>query len=462
MRKIQFLLLNHQDIELKKGDLKIHSQIKGTLASPKIIGHSLLNISKIIIPRLGIAIDDLKLQARGDDLGKITLNLTAKLAQQELKVSAHLVPNNESIDFNMTLQGQNLLVANTSQHRLLISPNLSIKKNKQDLNITGKIDIPQLRLNALDIERQSVQLPPDTVIVDDENQAPSIAHDYALTSDILITLGDKINIAMLGLKAQLTGQVRLIHENKLNQGTGTIHIIKGQYKIYGTQLNIEKGQLNFATSPIDNPSLDIEAIRTITQAPSMQNTNLGNQLAEIDNIQNTRVVLPGQQRSFKVGIHATGRLKQPKLRLFSRPANLSQSDILSYLILGRSMSQASQGNRQTLFSAASALNLAQGELSGLSKSLKSRVHLDEINVASRPLPATLQGLENDARDPTNENTSLILGKALAPNLYINYSVGLLRPINILTIKLLLNSQWSLQSESSSIGNGLDLFYSIEK
>ncbi len=61
-----------------------------------------------------------------------------------------------------------------------------------------------------------------------------------------------------------------------------------------------------------------------------------------------------------------------------------------------------------------------------------------------------------------ENTSVVLGKYLTPQLYINYSIGLLVPINIFRVRYSLNKQWSLQAENSSLSTGLDLLYSIER
>ncbi len=55
----------------------------------------------------------------------------------------------------------------------------------------------------------------------------------------------------------------------------------------------------------------------------------------------------------------------------------------------------------------------------------------------------------------------MVGKKITPNLYINYSVGLTAPINILQISYLLSSHWTLQSSTSSLANGIDLLYSFE-
>ena len=75
-------------------------------------------------------------------------------------------------------------------------------------------------------------------------------------------------------------------------------------------------------------------------------------------------------------------------------------------------------------------------------------------------------------DPTaNQNaggvvgtTSLVLGKKIANNLYLHYSVSLFSatPITILNLRYQFSPHWSVQSETSTIDNGADLLYSLER
>ena len=84
-------------------------------------------------------------------------------------------------------------------------------------------------------------------------------------------------------------------------GTGEITILEGRYRAYGQRLDTQNGRLLFTGSPLDNPGLDLRAVR------------------EVDNI--------------TVGLEVRGRLQQPQIELFSIPT-LGQTDMLSYLLLG--------------------------------------------------------------------------------------------------------------------------------
>ena len=115
---------------------------------------------------------------------------------------------------------------------------------------------------------------------------------------------------------------------QLSVGTGEITIPEGRYRAYGQRLDVENGRLLFTGSPLDNPGLDIRAVRRVND--------------------------------IVVGLQIRGRARQPELELFSIPA-MGQTDTLSYLILGRPMDGASASEGEVVAKAALALGLAGGD-----------------------------------------------------------------------------------------------------
>ena len=63
---------------------------------------------------------------------------------------------------------------------------------------------------------------------------------------------------------------------------------------------------------------------------------------------------------------------------------------------------------------------------------------------------------------TLQHTALVLGRYLTPKLYINYSFDILDNNNTFRVRYFLNKNWSVQTESSLDGNGVDLLYSFER
>jgi len=162
-----------------------------------------------------------------------------------------------------------------------------------------------------------------------------------------------------------------------------------------------------------------------------------------------------QIEQITVGVNVGGTLNHTSVTLFSEPAGLSQSDILAYLILGRPLDKVGKADAQLLLQAASALNMGPSPIQKLTGELKQQLGLDELSLETKT------AVGQDAQSAL-KNTSLVLGKALSPRLYISYSVGLFSTNNLLKLKYLLTKNWSLQTETSGQSSGMDIIYTIEK
>lgn len=66
-----------------------------------------------------------------------------------------------------------------------------------------------------------------------------------------------------GLNTRLAGSLELrsnADTKQVSRLTGSLRTVRGTYKAYAQQLAIEEGVLRFS-GPLDNPSLDILALR---------------------------------------------------------------------------------------------------------------------------------------------------------------------------------------------------------
>ena len=78
---------------------------------------------------------------------------------------------------------------------------------------------------------------------------------------------------------------------------------------------------------------------------------------------------------------------------------------------------------------------------------------------------SLQVFNPNATSSSNSvvsTTSLVIGKQLSNDLSIHYSVGLFYPVSILNLRYQLTKNWAIQSETSTLDNGADVLYSIER
>jgi translocation and assembly module TamB len=202
--------------------------------------------------------------------------------------------------------------------------------------------------------------------------------------------------------------------NQLASGTGELRIQEGTYKAYGQNLKIERGRLILVGGPLDNPGLDIRAIREVGDVTA--------------------------------GLHITGELYEPAVAVFSDPA-MSETEALSYLVLGRPLPQDDTKEREQVSSASAALALGVGGASLLGERLGEQVGIDEVDV--------------ETESATGEVT-LKLGTYLTPDLFVGYGRGLANQINSFLVRYRLTKSLSLETESSSEAVGGDVLYSIER
>ena len=191
-------------------------------------------------------------------------------------------------------------------------------------------------------------------------------------------------------------------------------MLDGRYEAYGQKLDITRGRLLFDNAPLDDPGLDIEARREI--------------------------------ETVVVGMNVRGTLQEPRITFFSDPA-MPQTEILSYMIVGKSLGTAQSGETATVNSARDALALQGGGL--LASRLGRRIGLDEV------------GVESSVTSSGESNQSLVLGKFLSPRLFISYGISLTESINTLKLRYTIRKNLLLKSEAGE-HQSADLEYTIER
>jgi translocation and assembly module TamB len=406
------------------------------------------------IPKLAITLKNIHLHAYGNQTRLLTYKgfFESNSGSVELQGTTNLAENDFPTD--LTLRGNNLQIANLPEYKIFVSPDLKIHLTDQTINITGNITIPTATISPKDF-RTTVTLPSDVVFVDQKKTNPSAILALAPTMQINVGLGDNVLIHYQDLNTILRGNLTIIkHPNSLVTASGSLYTLNGTYQSYGQTLKIQEGRLIYTGGMITNPGLNIKAIRQIKTVVT-DNMNAFGQSSQ--NFYNGSQLLT-------VGVQILGTFDTPAISLFSDPSDLSQSNILSYLVLGTA-EPSSKNQTDALVSAASAFNLASSNgaspLSNITKQLQDGLGLSELNIES---VQSFNPTANQNNGATVGNTSLVLGKKIAHNLYIHSSVSLFAspPVYIFNVQYKLSKHWSIQSETSTIDTGADLLYSIER
>lgn len=289
------------------------------------------------------------------------------------------------------------------------------------LSGTGRLGLAGRTLRAeanLRVDRGQFELPrsntpqvsSDVVVLGRPAASPSETRLPALDLDLSLDLGDRFSVTGRGLDAQLGGTVRVTKQDKgILKGNGTIRVVKGSYYAYGQQLSIERGLVNFQ-GPLDNPGLNIVAMR--------------------------------KNQDVEAGVAITGSAQAPQIKLVSEPT-VSDSEKLSWLVLGHGLADTSSGEMSSLQLAAGAL-LGAGQSVPLQQRIANAVGLSELN---------LKG------SGTLESTVVSLGKRLSSRAYLTFEQGLAGSEPLMKLNYRLTKRLSVSTQAGA-APAVDLFYTF--
>ena len=402
-----------------QGRLEGRFGFAGTLAQPLLTGQAEVAGLAAEVPALGLKLADGALVLRAPDARRLELDGHVRSGKGTLAIggSYGLAADEPT---RITLTGQNVTVADIPAATVALTPDLRVQRDAEGVRVTGEVTLDSA---DVDLDRLpgggATQASPDVVVIDEGEQEQADGA-WPVNAHVKVDLGRRTHLAGMGLNGRLTGTLTVIEQpGRATRGQGQIGV-GGTYKAYGQDLHIEKGKLLFADAPIDNPGLDIRAVRKL------------NPNATIDE---------GQE----VGLLVGGTAQRPVLTVFSNPA-MEQSDALSYLITGKPLSQVSGGEGDMVGAAAQALGSAAGDL--LAKSIGSRLGIDEIGVSS-----------NEA---LGGESAFTVGKYLSPRLYLSYGVGLFEPGQVITLRYRLSHRWNLEMQNATEFSRASLNYRLER
>lgn len=345
------------------GQVQAKAELAGTLGAPRysgqIVGENLgggqallgVNLSegKLLMSLRGDLIVLQHFEARGGAAGGLITaqgqGTFGEIPQARLSLTADRFPLLQRVD-----------------RRVVVSGNINAALGTETIELNGRAKVDE---GLIDISQSSAPTVGDDVTVvnrpanarpvgegaDAASQGgPKRTPQRKLMADLDVDLGQNLRIKGMGLDALLKGALKVTTPSNRPLLNGIIRVENGTYAAYGQKLVVERGTLAF-TGPIENPRLDILAMRA--QSAVASNSDV------------------------KVGVAITGTAQDPRIRLYSEPA-MSETEKLSWLVLGRAptgLGGADIGLLQT-----AAVALLSGEGSSPSDNLIGMLGLDEFSV----------------------------------------------------------------------------------
>ena len=411
-RNLELISLFVPTVQDISGLVSLDIALAGSLGNPLITGTGTLSDGQVSIPDAGLKLTETKLELTSDGGNTLLVTGSSRSGNGTVSLSGDLTLDAQADwSVHLELKGNDFEVLRRPGQWILASPDIKVDIKDKQINVQGTVAIPRTDIELKAIPETIITASSDVVITQ-KLDTPAVANGkgWTILTELRLLPGENVRFSGFGLSGRAQGDLTLIKAlGKTIVGTGNLEIIEGKYRAFGTELSIEQGQLIFANSPVDNPGIDLRAQRTIE-------TDTG------------KIV---------VGLHAQGRLKAATLTLFSEPS-MDETNVLSYLLLGRPASERSDSDSGLLVAAAAAIGTS------------------EAFVAAKRLAQSL-GFE-DAQ--VNRN-GMVLGKSLSPRLYLSYEIGLLQPQNTLQLRYKLTDRWTAKVKTGEY-DSTDLIFTIER
>ena len=392
-----------------RGEMELNLSAAGTLKQPQLKGRAYLHNGAFRVPRLGLNIDQVSMDAKSEGFEKLNFVIKAHSGDGNLAIQGQtMLDRGAGWPTVISVKGNEFEVARIPEAQVQVSPDLQVNLQRHLIDIKGKVHVPYAKLEPKDVTT-AVRVSEDTVIVGAEQ---TTEEKWTIVTSIRLTLGERVYFYGFGFDGRLGGSLLLQDEpGQLTTATGEINIPEGRYRAYGQRLDVEHGRLLYTGGPLSNPGLDLRAVRYVSNVTA--------------------------------GLKVRGSFNQPQIDLFSIPA-MGQTDTLAYLLLGRPIENTSNEEGAMMAKAVLALGLSGGDR--LARTLGNRFGLDEMRVES---------------SDSGDQASLVMGRYLSPKLYISYGVGLIESINTFGVRYQISDKWQLKGESGE-HQGADFLYTIER
>ncbi len=421
---------------------------RGSLLHPVFEGGLQASQGSVYIPAASTTLTDIQLTTRYRTGEAVKLGGTFTAGSGTLALSGTYGIEEAALPLKLTVRGADILVKDTKEYTIKISPEILLDYRNNDLAIDGKILVPLAQVQPLDFGGTAT-LPNDVVIVNRQSASASVPTNLSLHLQVI--LGDRVKIKYRGLEAKLKGAITILSEDgNPFTATGEFGIAKdGTYRAYGRSLVIQQGRLIYTGNLLTNPGISLRATQTIKKVGFSGSSQFEES--------NFKPVYAGAD-SLVVGIEANGTLDKPRISLFSDPAGLSQGDILSYLLLGYPQAQAKGTSSLALLNVVTEM-YGNGDKKNVVNHLQESLGLDELSVGTTEYyDANNTGVTNSA---THNTTTVNLGRNLGRNLSVHYSVGIFQQIQVFSLRYQINRHLAVQTETSTLENGGDLLYQLE-
>jgi translocation and assembly module TamB len=434
------------------GRIRFDGRVTGTLRQPRLVGDIEGSGLRLTQHAMGWRLRDGTLAGRFDgerfrlDSMKLYSGPAQAAGSVELKGEVRVA----DLEGRFDLLADRFAVLIGPGQRVVVSGRGEASSSAGAFEIKGQLRADEGRIEVAGGDAPT--LPDDVVIVGARGSAADAPQPGAvrssslrIASDVTLDLGDDLRVHGSGIDARLAGSLNLRGAlPEAPRAFGTVRIREGRYRAYGQELQITRGRVLF-NGPIDNPQLDIVALR--------------------------------REQAVEAGVAVTGTALSPQVRLTSRP-EVPDAEKLSWLVLGVPLDDARSGGQGAALQAAAATLFGSND-GALAGGLANALGLDMLTIRSGstgaqgllpssfggggygsalpPVPGQVGAAGASAQAAGASGNVLALGKRLSSRVLLTYEQGLHGVWNLLRIQYDITRRLSLRAQTGS-ESAIDLLY----
>jgi autotransporter translocation and assembly factor TamB len=415
------------------GLLRLDLQASGTLQQPRLDGSLLLDQGAVQLAVTGERYQDIQMRIvfAGDRIDIQQLQVGSRSGPLEVVGWVQLA-GLALQQLDMTIRAREFTAMHTPGIQALVNMDLGIRGSLQEMNATGTVTVPRLRvqLNQVpgtgpksvqpwELTVQGVYGPGPEAVAAGENGAVKALRVEGplpfLRADIRVDMPRNAWVQGPGTAIEMSGDMRITKE--LEQPfilNGGISIDRGFASVFGKRFVMKEGRVTFTGSPEINPLLDIAVTHTVS-----------NYLVEI-----------------RVG----GKATTPEISFSSIP-ELQQSDILSLLIVGKTMDRLTTSEQEGLSSqlGGAAGSVVAGQLQGV---IGGALGLDTLTIGA---------------GESFGSGSVSIGQYVTQDIFLSYEVGLGKSTgNRVGVEYSINPRLKLKGSTSDNGtSAVDFLWRLD-
>ncbi|MDR0250495.1 MAG: translocation/assembly module TamB domain-containing protein [Burkholderiales bacterium] len=395
------------DIRLT-GRIHLDAKHSGTLRHPVYRGAMTGDNLSVHDTETGIMLSDGEMRLVLNDQSVAIERFVFKGGRGEMAMTGDIDLHEGKPRAKLAIKADRLRLIRRPDMTLVVTGNADLGYDEQGVSLLGN-----LRTNYGSIRYRDSDVPSlsdDVVIVGEQSQEPGIG---LANVQFDVDLGNNFRLRGYGIDTKLAGTLKLrARPNQALTAYGNVRTEEGVYRAYGQKLEIRHGIISFL-GPLDNPALDILAIR--------------------------------ENSSVDAGVSVKGTATRPTVALYSNQP-MSTNETLSWLLFDHGTENMEKGDAAILFQLLNNL-LAGGSGETLTDELFGGV-IDEINVVAGQM-----------EDGTTTQI-ITVSKRLGKNLSIGLDKSLSGLQDAVRLTWRFSRKWSMMTRFGVDDSTIDARYSI--